>query len=83
MNLSTSKDSEFGRFVTKLASLLKTDETALLENKLAHFPSYDSLGKIEVAMLVEEELGYLISQDELAHCQTAREVFDACAGRQA
>jgi len=82
-NLFTSENPDFESFVEKLARLLKTDPSALLESDLVAIPAYDSLGKIEVAMLVEEELGCLLSQDELARCRTARQVFDAATNSQA
>lgn len=70
----------FDEFVESLARLLKTEPDALVLSDLSQFPSYDSLAKIEVAMLVEDMLGEQISQGQLDLCRTARDIFDCGTG---
>lgn len=72
-----SEGHTFNEFVEKLAHVLKTEADSLLVKNLSEFPSYDSLAKIEVAILVEDTLGVQISQDQLDLCVTARDIFDA------
>lgn len=73
-----SEDQVFHGFVEKLATLLKTEKQSVLVNNLSSFPTHDSLGKIEVAMLIEDVFGVQISQEELNLCQTAQDIFNAC-----
>lgn len=74
-----SEKLNFESFIAKLAILLKTTPEKLLTAELSAVPSYDSLGRIEVAMLIEDDFGWLISQDQLATCSNAQEVFDVVA----
>ena len=73
-----SENRVFHGFVEKLATLLKTEKQSVLVNELSSFPTYDSLGKIEVAMLIEDVFGVQISQEELNLCRTAQDIFNAC-----
>ena len=76
-----SENLNFEAFIAKLAILLKTTPEQLLTGELSAVPSYDSLGRIEVAMLIEDDFGWLISQDELATCSNAQEIFNVAAKR--
>lgn len=72
-----SEAPEYADFVSQLAKLLRTDSASLLSSELSAFPGFDSLAKIEVALLVEALFDTQISQEQLELCRTARDIFDA------
>ena len=74
-----SKKTELHDFLRKLSELLEVSISDLADKKLTEIPTFDSLGRIQVAAFVDEELDYFISQDELAECLYARDIFDCAA----
>jgi len=66
-------------FRSRLALLLQVSEDDLDNRPLTELNHYDSLGRIEVSALMEDCLGYAISQAELDTCKTSRDLFDVAS----
>lgn len=79
MSWFMSEKPELGDFLTKLSEVLEVGVSDLTHKKLTEIPTFDSLGKIQVAAFVDQELDYFISQEELAECMYARDIFDCAA----
>lgn len=66
----------YSEFLGKLASILSVPEADLDRLELEDFDNYDSLGRISVSALLEDAFGAEISQEQLASCKSAKELFE-------
>jgi len=66
----------YPKFLEKLASILIVPEADLDRLELEDFENYDSLGRISVSALVEDAFGAEISQEQLAGCKSAKDLFE-------
>lgn len=66
----------YSEFLGKLSSILTVPEADLDRLELEDFDNYDSLGRISVSALIEDAFGAEISQEQLASCKSAKDVFE-------
>jgi acyl carrier protein len=71
-----SDSISYSEFIGKLASILTVSEADLDRLELEDFENYDSLGRISVSALVEDAFGAEISQEQLASCKSAKDLFE-------
>lgn len=76
-----SSVKSYEEFRVQLAKLLMVSEEELEGAALGEIKNYDSLGRIEVAALVEDSFGFLMSQTDLNSCKTARDLYNLAASK--
>ena len=55
----------FEKFTIKIADLLMVKSCDLIDSNLQDLPEFDSIARINVGLLIEEEYGYQVSLDDL------------------
>lgn len=71
-----SDSVSYSEFLRKLSSILTVPEADLDRLELEDFENYDSLGRISVSAFVEDTFGAEISQEQLASCKYAKDIFE-------
>lgn len=77
-----SSTPTFEEFVGRLAGLLMVSEQEVIRGELEDLANYDSLGKISLAVLIEDLFGRSLSQDDFSACSTAHELYDLASSKE-
>ena len=71
----------FEVFEKKFADTLKLKDQNLLKNLLKDIPEYDSLGKIDISLLIEEEFNFQIKYEILDSFETIEKLYKYCKSK--
>jgi acyl carrier protein len=66
----------FEKFTVKIADLLMVEVDGLLNHSLQDLPEFDSMARINVALLIEEEYGYQVALDDLNSIVSLKALYD-------
>lgn len=68
----------FDEFLRKFMAELNISHDHTTEIKLSDIPEYDSMGKINISLLIEELFGFQIEYQDLSSATTPKELFNLC-----
>jgi acyl carrier protein len=69
-------------FAEKFANELLIDIDTLLTNNLSDITQYDSMGKINISLLIEELFDFQIEYEDLNSAETIATLYQICMSRQ-
>lgn len=68
-------------FANRFAAELNIENKELLAEDLTNLPEYDSMGKINISLLIEELFGFQIDYEELNQLNTLESLYRYCCNR--
>lgn len=71
-----SMSDSFEKFTVQISDLLMVEVGDLIDSNLQNLPEFDSMAKINVGLLIEEEYGYQVALDDLNTLQSLRSLYD-------
>jgi acyl carrier protein len=69
---------DYAQFCSKLAEVLEVGADKVTGQPFAHIAEYDSMGKINASLLVEELFGFQIAFETLDTATSAATLFAYC-----
>ena len=70
-------------FTEKFADELAINIHTLLANNLSEIDEYDSMGKINISLLIEELFEFQIEYEDLDSAETIKVLYEICIKKQA
>ena len=68
----------FDEFLQKFLNELNIGVDDTTEKKLSEIPEYDSMGKINISLLIEELFNFQIEYEHLNTASTLEELYNMC-----
>ena len=65
-------------FASQFANELNIDVHMLLTNNLQDISEYDSMGKINVSLLIEDTFNFQIEFDDLNTAESLKDLYEKC-----
>lgn len=65
-------------FTEKFANELEIDTETLIKNDLSEIDEFDSMGKINISLLIEDLFEFQIDYDDLDSAKTITAVYEIC-----
>lgn len=66
----------FENFAVKVSGLLMVEAGVLIHSNLQDLPEFDSMARINIGILIEEDYGYQVALDDLNSLQSLRSLYD-------
>jgi acyl carrier protein len=71
-----SMSDSFEKFTIKISDLIMIEAGELIDSNLQDLPEFDSMARINVGLLIEEEYGYQVALDDLNSLQSLSSLYD-------
>jgi acyl carrier protein len=71
-----SMSDTFEKFTVKIADILMVEACDLINSNLQDLPEFDSIARINVGLLIDEEYGYQVALDDLNSLPSLRALYD-------
>ena len=68
----------FEAFSQSFAEEIKINLDAVKDQSLNEIPEYDSMGKINISLLIEELFDFQIEYEDLSSASTLEELYNMC-----
>lgn len=68
----------FDEFLQRFVDEININLDAVKDLKLNEIPEYDSMGKINISLLIEELFDFQIEYEDLSSASTLEELYNMC-----